>query len=181
MATNLYRRDEEIVDAMGNPVSGVQIALATQPANTSSFPPTPTVKLFGDGSGNPLPTPYPTTDAYGHCSYYAPPGLYTVVFYSTQIATPSQTLVLIDQVLQGPAQLPTQFKADSSTAGTITPLPDGVETQFNLSAVPNPAQSLVFSINGLYVSAYTLLPGLLTVVLPTAPHAGALLMATYQT
>jgi hypothetical protein len=179
MATNLYRRDEEIVDAMGNPLSGVAVYLCSQPANTSTIPPAPIVRLFADAAGKiPLTRP-PQTDAYGACEYYAPAGIYTVVYYSTQIA--GQTLVLIDQILQGPAPLPTQYNADSSTAGTISPLPDGIETQFNLSAVPSPSQSLVFSINGLVVSAYTLLPGLLTVVLPTAPHAGALLMATYQT
>jgi hypothetical protein len=42
----LYRRDETVVDAMGNPISGVQIGVASQPANTASgFPPSPAVQL----------------------------------------------------------------------------------------------------------------------------------------
>jgi hypothetical protein len=38
----------------------------------------------------------------------------------------------------------------------------------------------VLCLNGLVQTGYTILPGLLTVVLPVAPPAGALLTAHYQ-
>jgi hypothetical protein len=179
MAT-YYRRDEDVTDGMGNPVSGVQIALATQPANTTSFPPTPAVKLYADALGTPLRVNPPQTDAYGHAEFYTLPGLYTVCYYSTQIATPTQMLVLQDQVVAAPAPLPTQFNSDSSTAGTITPLPDGFSVKsFNLSGIPHPAQSLVFCVNGIVQTGYNLV--FATVSLLTAPPLGSLITATYQT
>jgi hypothetical protein len=47
----LYRRDEVVVDAMGNPLSGVQIGVASQPANTSSFRPSPALQIYADNAG----------------------------------------------------------------------------------------------------------------------------------
>jgi hypothetical protein len=84
MAT-LYRGDQTVTDPMGAPVSGVSVYLCTQPANTGSVPPSPLVQLFADAAGKiPLTKP-PQTDQNGHCFYYAPAGIYTVVLYSTQI------------------------------------------------------------------------------------------------
>ena len=117
----LYRRDEEVTDPMGNPVSGVQIALATQPANTSSFPPTPAVQLYLDAAGNYPLSLHPQTDQDGHASYYvAQPGIYTCVYYSTQIATPTQTIVMPDQII-APSSTEPQYNSDTTATGSILP------------------------------------------------------------
>jgi hypothetical protein len=176
MAT-YYRRDEEVVDPMGNPVTGVQIALATQPANTSSFPPTPAVQLFADSVGTPLSVNPPQTDAYGRASYFVRPSIYTVCYHSTQISAPGQQIILMDQAISGPTNLP-QFNSDTTTDGTIRPTPNGVAVSFTLSAAPNPPASLVLTLNGLVVPAYAFSSS--TVILQTPPPAGSVLNATYQ-
>lgn len=172
-----YRRDEEVVDSMGAPVMGVQIALANQPANTTNFPPTPVVQLFADPLGATPLTAAPQTDAYGHTEYYALPGIYTVVYYSTQIATPTQTLVLTDQIISTPTNLP-QFNSDSTINGTIQPAPDGVTVGFNLSAAPALPASLILCVNGQVINAYAFANT--TVIFETPPTAGSVITATYQ-
>jgi hypothetical protein len=176
MAT-YYRRDEEVVTDQGNPVSGVQIALATQPAITGVFPPTPAVRLFADAVGTPLRVNPPQTDQNGHCSYYALQGIYTVVYYSTEIATPTQTIVLTDQAISGPTNLPS-FNSDSTVNGSIVPNPNGVTVGFTLSAAPTPPASLVLTLNGLVLSAFAFSGQ--TIVLETPPPVGSVLNATYQ-
>jgi hypothetical protein len=172
---NLYVRNEVVTDSMGNPLSGVQIALASQPATTNIFPPTPAVQLYGDSAGaDPLSTP-PQTDAYGMASYYAPPGLFTVCYYSPQIA--GQTYVLTDQSILASYNGLT-FNSDTSTNGTILPNPDGSTVQFALSAAPNPPTSLVLMLNGIVQSAYAFSGA--TVVFQTAPHVGDVITARYQ-
>jgi hypothetical protein len=176
MPTTYYRRDEEVQDFMGNPVMGVQIAVASQPANTSVFPPTPSVNLYADSVGTPLTTA-PQTNQDGHASYYAQPGLYTVCYFSTQIAAPGQQIILTDQAITGPTNLP-QFNSDTTINGTIRPGCDGVTVAFTLSAAPNPPASLKLMLNGLLVSAYAFAGS--TVVLQSPPPAGSVLSATYH-
>jgi hypothetical protein len=171
-----YRRDEEVVDSMGNAVMGVQIAVASQPANTSVFPPTPSVKLFADSVGTPLRINPPQSDAYGRVSYYALPGVYTVCYFSPQIATPTQTLVLTDQIISTETNLPS-FNSDSTFNGTITPAPNGVTVGFNLSAAPAPPSSLILMVNGQVINAYAFANS--TVIFETAPTAGSVITATY--
>jgi hypothetical protein len=178
MATTYYRRDDGIVDPMGAGISGVQIALATQPADTSSFPPTPAVQLYADPLGKiPLKTA-PQTDAYGRCFYYTLPGIYTVVYRSPQIATPTLTLVLPDQSIVAPYNGPT-YNSDSTFNGSISPSPNGVTVGFTLSGVPTPPTSLVLMLNGLVISGYAFSGQ--TVVLETAPLSTDVITARYQT
>jgi hypothetical protein len=173
----LFRRDEEVQDFMGNGVSGVSIFVCGQPADVSVVPPSPLISLYADAAGAKLLTAPPQTDAYGRASYFVRPGVYSVVYYSTQIATPTQTLVLTDQAITGPTNLP-QFNSDSTVNGTIHPNPDGAAVSFTLSAAPNPPASLVLTLNGLLVPAYAFAGQ--TVILQTPPPAGSVLSATYQ-
>jgi hypothetical protein len=169
----LYRRDEEVVDHMGNPVSGVTCYLCQQPANVNLVPPSPLVPVYADPNGTQPFTSAPQTDAYGRCAYYAPPGKYTVVYHSPQIA--GQTFALTDQLIVAPA---TQFVNDSTADQSITPSPNGIATGFTLSGSPNPPASLVLMLNGLVVPAYAFSGS--QVVFETPPRPGDIVTATYQ-
>lgn len=94
MATFL-RRDDWITDAMGNAQSGAQVYVCSQPATTTSIPPSPLVQLYSDPLGaNPISQPV-IADGYGHAFYYVAPGTYTIVYYSPQI----QEVILADQTI----------------------------------------------------------------------------------
>jgi hypothetical protein len=168
------RRDEEVVDSMGNPISGVQIFVCYQPATTNVIPPLPLVNLYSDPLGANLLTSAPQTDAYGRASYYLLPGIFTVVYNSPQIA--GQTLVLADQIVSSVTNLP-QFNNDSSAAGTIKPSPNGVRTGFTLSAAPMPPASLVLMVNGQVIEKYALSNN--QVVFETAPSPTSVITAVY--
>ena len=178
--SSLIRRDEEVTDPQGNPVSGVQIALATQPANTSSFPPTPAVQLYSDPAGKyPITQPV-QTDQDGHASYYALLVL-TCVYYSTQIATPTQTIVMPDQAIVPPSTEP-QYNSDTSVNGSILPSPNGTVTGFTLSGTPV-SGSLILMLNGLVVLGYGMSVdsfGHTIVIFETAPLSTDVITATYQ-
>jgi hypothetical protein len=101
--------------------------------------------------------------------------LYTVVYYSTQIA--GRTLVLLDQMISGPTNLPSR-NSDSTSTGTIKPTPNGASTAFTLSAAPTPPSSLALFVNGLLVTDYAF--SVSTVIFQTAPRAGDVISAIYQ-
>lgn len=94
MATFL-RRDDWVTDAMGNAISGASVYVCSQPATTSSIPPSPLVQLYADSAGvTPITQPV-MTDGYGHAFFYVTPGTYTIVYYSPQIleqVLPDQTI-----------------------------------------------------------------------------------------
>lgn len=188
----LYRRDETLQDPMGNGVSGVQVFLCNQPTDTSVIPPTNLANVYADSTGQTLldqvtaggvmpngalrASQQLQTDAYGMVSYYALPGVYTVCYFSPQIATPTQTLVLADQIISTPTNLPS-FNSDSSTNGTITPSPNGVQVGFTLSAAPAPPSSLILMVNGQVINAYAFADT--TVVFETPPTSGSVITAIY--
>jgi hypothetical protein len=94
MATFL-RRDDWVTDAMGNAISGANVYVCSQPANTGSIPPSPLVQIFADSAGvTPITQPL-VADGYGHTFFYVAPGTYTIVYNSPQILT----LVLADQTI----------------------------------------------------------------------------------
>jgi hypothetical protein len=45
MANTYFRHDDWLQDAQGNPISGVGVYVASQPANTGSIPPSPLGQL----------------------------------------------------------------------------------------------------------------------------------------
>jgi hypothetical protein len=175
--STLFRRDETVVDSGGRPVSGVQVFVCGQPANTSTIPPTPLIQLYADSAGANLLTAPPQTDAYGHCFCYLPTGAFTICYYSTQLSPQLQSLP--DQLVVPPQTSAPQFNSDSSANSTITPAPDGTETEFNLSTPPV-INSLVFMINGIVQTGYTIVSGLATVVLHTPPLSSDVLTAFYE-
>src|ERR1700733_2346779 len=134
MAT-FYRRDDWVQDARGNALSGVDVYVCTQPANSSSLPPSPLEQLYADPAGaTPITQPV-ITDGYGHAEYYAAQGTYTIVYFSPQI----QEVVLVDQIIVSPFNdVTTTWNNDSSTASTITGAINGTNTVFTLSASPLP-------------------------------------------
>jgi hypothetical protein len=170
--SQFYRSDRWIQDGLGNAIAGASVAFCSQPANTSTLPPSPLIQLYADSAGvTPITNPL-TTDGLGHAFAYMASGTYTVVVYSPQI----QELILTDQVVVSPVT--TAWNNDSSNAGTITGAINSGNVLFGLSAPPTPAASLTFAVNGL-VQAGWLLSGS-TVTLAVAPHAGAVLNAIYQ-
>jgi hypothetical protein len=173
MSISVFRSDRYVQDGLGNAIAGASVAFCSQPANTTTFPPSPLIQLYSDNEGNdPITNPL-TTDGLGHAWAYMAAGSYTVVIYGTGIATQ----VLQDQTVTSPT--PVTFNNDSSNAGTITGAINGTNVTFVLSAAPAPASTLLLVINGLITYGWTLSGA--TVTLPLAPHAGSLLNAIYQT
>lgn len=169
-----YRYDSWCTDALGNAIAGASVAFCSQPANTSTQPPSPLIQLYADPNGvTPIANPL-TTDGYGHAFAYMAEGVYTVVTYSPRI----ETVILEDQVVTSPTSAPTTWNSDSSTAGTITGAINGTNPAFTLSGAPAPSTSLVFTVNGL-VSTVVSVSGNV-VNLATAPHTGSQLAAVYQ-
>jgi hypothetical protein len=175
MPTTYLLRDEEVTDPMGQGVSGVSIYLCSQPATTSSIPPSPLAQIYSDPAGKyPITQPV-VTDAYGHAEYYTSPGIYTCVYYSTQIA--GLTFVLTDQII-APSSVQPQYNSDTTAIGTILPNnPNDIEVAFTLSATPVPG-SLILMVNGLVQYAYAFSGS--TVIFETAPLTGDVITATYQ-
>jgi hypothetical protein len=177
MAT-LIRRDECVTDAMGNPLSGVQIAVASQPANSSSFPPSPAVVLYADSAGRYPLIVAPQTDAYGMASYYLPEGIYTVAYYSTQIATPGQQIVLQDQIVVSPDNgLMPQYASDSTADGTLGSA--GFGGVYTLSTTPSAINSMVVTVNGLVQVGWSFFAPR-TLTLTTQPQPTDVVAVVYQ-
>jgi hypothetical protein len=179
MAT-FYRRDEVVQDTMGNGVSGVQIFVANQPANTSTFPPSPLIPLYANTAGTVTLSTPPQTDAYGHCSYYLPAGIFTIVYYSPQIA--GLQVVMPDQIVaQADNNVTSLFNFDTTLpGGGITGAIDGVNKLFLLSGTATPGTSLIFLINGVGVSEQYSFDGHQILFDTFAPPIGTILAAHYE-
>jgi hypothetical protein len=175
-ASALARRDDVVQDSMGNPISGVVVYCCEQPANTHTVPPTVQQLIYSDSAGTePIDqVRHPVqTDAYGMAYFYVIPGIYTLVYYSPQIA--GLQVVLTDVIIS--AGTPNSINNDSSANGTIVGLINGVNTEFDLSNVPTPTDSLLLSVNGVVVTGWTISGR--TANLPVAPRPGAVIAARY--
>jgi hypothetical protein len=192
MPATYYICENTVTDTMGHPMSGVRLWLCQQPATApgNGQIPSPLQQVYADPLGrtpldqitpggvnptNPGGLPSPSqqliTDQNGYCAFYAFKGTYTVVFYSTEIATLTQQIVMIDQTIVSTGS----FISDSLGQGITTIS----STSFQLSAVPDPSTSLVLAINGLIVPAYALSGS--TIVLETPLQNTDQLTANYQT
>jgi hypothetical protein len=171
-----YRTDQTVQDGLGRAIAGASVAICSQPAVTSTIPPSPLVQLYADSAGlNPIVNPL-TTDSLGHAFAYLNQGAYTIVYYSPVTLTTIRT----DQLVITPANaLSVTYNNDSSNAGTITGVINSTNTVFVLSATPSPSTSLLFSVNGVLQSGFSLSGS--TVTLNVAPHTGNQLGAIYQT
>ena len=171
--SSFFRSDRSVQDALGNAIAGASVAFCSQPANTTTLPPSPLITLYSDSTGDTEITNPLTTNGLGSCFAYMPAGTYTVVTYGTGIAT----VVLPDQTITSPDTA--GWNNDSSNAGSITGAINGSNRVFTLSAVPTPSTSLLFVANGLVSFGYALSGA--TVTLAIAPNAGSILNAIYQT
>jgi hypothetical protein len=164
MATQLHRRDDWLVDSLGNALSGVGVYVCAQPANTNVIPPSPLVQLYSDSAGaNPITQPV-QTNGQGHAEFYVAAGTYTLVFYSPQI----EQVTLPDQIVS----------TTTVSFGNDTFVRDGVTAAFTLSSTPFPPQSLIVTINGIFQTAYAFSSDL--IVFSTPPPAGSVINAIYQ-
>jgi hypothetical protein len=169
---NFFRIDRWITDALGNALAGVNVAICSQPANTTTLPPSPLVALYADPNGvTPVTNPL-VTDGVGHAFAYLAGGVYTIMSYAPGVLT----IITPDQTVTSPEQA--GYNNDSSNAGTITGAINGTNTVFVLSATPAPASTLIFVVNGLIQAGYTVSGS--TVTLAVAPSAGSTLNGLYQ-
>jgi hypothetical protein len=114
MAT-YYRSDQWVTDALGNAISGANVYFCSQPANTSSVPPSPLIQLYADPNGVTSITNPVQTDGYGHAYAYMSPGIYTVVIYSPQI----EQVTLLDQdINSGGVSIPVAVNQGGTGATT---------------------------------------------------------------
>lgn len=74
-----FRFDGWVKSAQGAAVPGAQVYVCTQPANTSTAPPTPLAAAYSDVNGL-VPITQPVlTDGFGHYDFYVAAGRYTIV------------------------------------------------------------------------------------------------------
>lgn len=122
---------------MGNALSGAQVYVCSQPATTTTIPPSPLVQLYADSAGTTPITQPVLTDGYGHAFYYVSPGTYTVVYYSPQILE----TILPDQTIgSGNVSFPITV-AEGGTNATTAP-----QALINLGAAANGANSDITSL-----------------------------------
>jgi hypothetical protein len=95
-----FRFDGVVRNDIGQAVAGASVYVCTQPAVTSSIPPSPLASIFSDSVGTVLANPV-ITDGNGNFFFYAATGTYTLVFFDSSNRIP--TTVFIDQqvVTQG--------------------------------------------------------------------------------
>src|ERR1700690_990378 len=82
---SVFRRDEFVRSVQGQSVPGAEVFVCTQPANASSYPPSPLAPICSDPAGT-IPIIQPViTDGFGHCAFYVVAGTYTVVVANNNI------------------------------------------------------------------------------------------------
>jgi hypothetical protein len=99
-----YRYDGNVRNGTGYVISGAIIYVCTQPAVTSTIPPSPLATIYSDNAGaNPInQTTAPLqTDGNGNFFFYAATGVYTIEIYDPLNRIP--TTIYVDQqvVTQG--------------------------------------------------------------------------------
>ena len=127
MAIN--RDDRWLSDAIGNALSGATVYYCTQPATTSSLPPSPLATVYSDTSGDAGTNPV-TTDGFGHSvAYLNNSQLYTVVLSHPLFG--SNPVVLTDQAIGGTSggSSSSQIPFSGTPAGTV----NGTNKTFTLT------------------------------------------------
>lgn len=174
----IARRDDYLTDAQGRALSGAAVYFCTQPATTTTIPPSPLATVYSDFSGNAGANPQ-YTDGFGHSvAYLDDTVLYTIVFVHPLFLNP---LVLPDQWCGGgggggSSYTPIQA---SSVAGTITGAIPG--STFVLPSTPV-ANSLLLQVNGQVLTpnlGYTISG--VTITVATALQSGDSINANYLT
>jgi hypothetical protein len=111
------RYQGQVIGTRGLPLANQNVAVCTQPADTSTQPCTPrptlgTSTTTTTGGANPL-----TTDVNGNFFFYAPPGKYTIQVYGPQVGTP---FVQPDTLIQFGTTSNTVFTGNNTHSGTET-------------------------------------------------------------
>lgn len=128
---SIVRRDDTVINTLGNAISGASVYYLTQPANTSTL--TPLAPVYSNTGGTAAANPQ-ITDGTGHAVAYLNSGqLYTIVY-----VYPNGTqVVYADQFVGATSGAPTSF------AGVPTGTIDGSNRVFvmvngstPLSAIP---------------------------------------------
>jgi hypothetical protein len=101
-----FRFDGSISDAgTGVALQGIEVFVCTQPAITTTIPPSPLASLFTNSAGStPLVNPV-VTDGFGNFFFYAATGTYTLVYYDPQGRMPTQIFPDQQVVTQGGGSL----------------------------------------------------------------------------
>jgi hypothetical protein len=77
----MNRFDCIVINAIGEAMPACNVYVCTQPANTSAIPPSPLATLYTDPTGDTiLPNPV-QADGNGNVFFYAPVGVYTLVYF----------------------------------------------------------------------------------------------------
>lgn len=157
-----------LLTAMGEAVSGAEVFVCSQPANTSSLPPSPLATIYSDNAGaNPVTQPL-LTNGQGQTSCYLNPGVYTFVYFSPYTGQ----LVYVDQTI-----------ITTSTVSVSQGVPSGpVNGTNHVFTLPStPSNFLILTSNGvqqLPTTNYTISGPTITFV--SAPLTGDELFYTYQ-
>lgn len=94
----LARDDRWLADAQGRALAGADVYYCTQPADTSSIPPSPLASVYASSSGGTPVTQPLITDGFGHSvAYLDNSALYTVVFVHPLFG--SNPVILPDQAV----------------------------------------------------------------------------------
>jgi hypothetical protein len=118
----MFRIQGSVNSAQGPALDGVDIYICTQPAVTTTVPPSPLATLYTDSTGGtPLVQPV-VTDGLGNWFCYAAAGTYTVVVYDPIARIP--TTVFPDQ------------QALSTGSGTVTSIGLTMPAEFTVTSSP---------------------------------------------
>jgi hypothetical protein len=165
--STVIQQEFTLLTAMGEAVSGAQVYVCTQPANTS-LPPSPLATIYSDNAGaNPVTQPL-LTNGQGQASAYVAPGVYTFVYWSPY----TNELVYVDQTVVSSAVVAVTQAVPSGSV-------NGSNVTFTIPATP--INYLNLYLNGvlqLPTTNYSLTANTITMV--TAPHTGSELYAVYQ-
>ncbi len=174
----ILRRDDWLTTPQGQALAGAEVYYLTQPATTTSYPPSPVAAVYSNSSGTTAANPQ-ITDGNGHAAAYLAEGqLYTVAFYHPLLG--DGLLVLEDQALSGGASSGsvTPFSLTSADGGIIGTI-NGANCTFTLSITPT-LLTLVRNVGtlvpGVGYSTATV-NGVFTITFAAAPQVGDTLYA----
>lgn len=123
----ISRDDRWLADAQGRALAGAMVYYCTQPANTSSIPPSPLATVYTDTAGDVGANPV-YTDGFGHSvAYLNDAQLYTVVFVHPLFGP--NPVILTDQTIPGAGGGGALTPFSGIPAGTI----DGTNRAFTLT------------------------------------------------
>jgi len=143
----IARDDRWLTDALGRALAGAQGFYCTQPAVTTTVPPSPLAVVYSDLTGDVIAQPL-ITDGFGHSvAYLDNTALYTIVFVHPLFGP--YPVVLIDQAISAGSA------GGGASGGLPAPViptgtPNGVLRTFGLSFAPShPANGQLF-VSGSY-------------------------------